>query len=641
MPPPDLDTQDLLDEVLSSQNTVREQLRIGRRKSEAATQTAAPEPDMVSISSDTSLESGSEPEPADQEAEMPSETTGQSEEEEGGHGPDHHRDTRAESRAPHALEVAKARKGKAATKRSESPANQLRRTQTASVRPRAMSQTIQPFSEGLSEPIGDARERSGFRPKQSFDYNKYLDDGFTVLAALAYRQGVQRRWTVVTQMKEEDWRAIAVPLLCSMHMADIEQLVRGLPVERDEDEVAWAENGKQEAPVIYGRGFCNTRTGRSLTAGELRDVLNRLQLYITRELTELAIDLVKAVDDAAVRNGNATKPRHVKDGRRHFFGKNWLDGEAHRRREIVAIFCQECQERFENVADDEHVRIFYYIGYALSFAVRMEEHRSPGGQSSWFMNLFLAVCKAVLDEADAWGFSDVPLCYCANENEVPVAEVLLTLLAQAWYSDGVGFGIQPPGLSVASSALSTRTMDAARQLWQKCKDFREEHTSFSQNMEAELRRIKAYPMKHLHRVSVAASCVPDVKDEARQIHDAVVEEKNQLRRKMGNHLAQFRKDIAHAKDITREPELFEGLEADYLSQKARLRALGPFDAGHVGDVEMNSSDESADLPREREEESFLPNDGSDMVRDVPFTSTEIDQSSAGLGPSNWHKRPRR
>jgi hypothetical protein len=544
------------------------------------------------------------------------------------------------SPSPRALDLRKARKGKVAVYRPEIPADHPRRTQTISVRPGAMSQTIQPSGEDLSEPVGDALERKAFRPRQSFDYDKYLDDGLTVLAALAYRQGVQRRWTVVTQMNEEDWRAIAVPLLRSMHMDDLKQLVRGLPVDHDEVEDAWTENGTKEALVIYARGFRNTRMGRSLTAAELRDVLRWLQLYVTRDLTDIAVDLVKAVDDCGVRNGDATKSRYIKDGRRQFFGKNWLDVEAHKRREIVTIFCRECESNLETIADDELVRTFYYIGYALSFAVRMEEHRSPGGQSSWFMNLFLACCKATLDEGDAWGFSEVPLCYCSSEAEVPVAEVLLTLLAKAWYSDGVGFGIHPPGLSVASSTLSTRTTDAAKQLWQSCENFRKQHTPFSQNMEAEIRRIQAYPMKHLQRISVAASSIQDVQDEARQIHDAIIKEKNERRRIMQDQLARYGQDIKYAKRATQNPSLFAGMDVDYHRYRTQLEALGPFDAGHVTDVEMTSSDEGSDMLRRRAEESFLPNDSSEVVRDVPLTCTEVEEHSPGPGPSNWRKRAR-
>jgi hypothetical protein len=635
MPPPGQETQDLLDETLSSQNSVRRQLLIGRRKSETASPSGARDPDVMSISStSTSLEPESE-----RAAHVPSETRGQSVEEQGDELPDYRhtsvRENMGRSPSPHALEVREARTGKVAVPRPEAPADRLRRTRTISIRPRLMSQTIAPSGEDLSQPVGDALERNGFRLKQSFDYDNYLDDGLTVLAALAYRQGVQRRWTVVTQMSEEDWRAIAVPLLCSMRMHDLEQLVRGLPVNHDEVENAWTENSSKEAPVIYARGFCNTRTGRSLTAAELRDVLRRLQLYVTRDLTDLAVDLVKAVDDCGVRNGDATKDRYIKEGRRLFFGKNWIDAEANKRREIVTIFCRECEKNIEAVADDEHVRMFHYVGYALSFAVRMEEHRSPGGQSSWFMNLFLACCKATLDDVDAWGFSEVPLCYCSSEVEVPVAEVLLTLLAKAWYSDGVGFGIHPPGLSVASSALSMRTTDAAKQLWHRCEDFRKQHTPFSQNMEAEIRRIQAYPMKHLQRVSVAASRVPDVQDEARQIHDAVMKEKNDCRRKMRNQLAQYRQDIEYAKTATQNPALFAGMDADYDRYKARLDALGPFDAGYVTDAEMTSSDEDSDMLRERMEESFLPNESSEMVRDVPLQSTEADEPPSGAGPSNW------
>jgi hypothetical protein len=295
------------------------------------------------------------------------------------------------SPSPHSKALIAVRKGKGIIRRSETPVDRGIRTTTMSAGFVHVPQVISSSRSEISEPFGSTQESGSSKPKNVFNYEMYFDDGLTVLAAATYRQATQRGWTIATQMSEPDWRALAIPLLCSMHRKDLARLISGKLVSTargEEQQRSWTENGFKEAPVVYARGFGNTQTRQSLTAGELRRVLLRLQLYITGDLLEdKAVELVKAVDDAGTRNGDATKARHVKEGRRLFFGDNWLDIEAHKRREIVSIFCQQCEKHIDGFAPDRPVRTFYYVGYALVFNARMNDHRSPSGKSSWFMNL--------------------------------------------------------------------------------------------------------------------------------------------------------------------------------------------------------------------------------------------------------------
>jgi hypothetical protein len=340
----------------------------------------------------------------------------------------------------------------------------------------------------------------------SFNYLKYAADGLTVLAALAYRHGRSRRWSAVASMNEHDWRAVAVPLLCSIESEILDQLLRGTQLVSSctkEVKDIWTENGSKEAPVIYARSFCDIRTGRTLTIGELQDVIRRLRLYIKQNLTDAEVELVKAVDEAGARG--TSKGRHIRQGRRHFFGEEQLAVEVHNRRSKIEVFCLQCEAQFESATPNHYFRMMHYIGYAMVFSARMEQHRSAHASTSWFMHLFLATCKAALPSTnEVWGFKDIALCYCVKEEEAAVGEALMTMLAGAWYAEGNGFGIHPPGLSVASSALGNRTTDQAKQLWNRCEAFRTNHTPFAENVALELDRIEAYPINTWQRVSGAA-----------------------------------------------------------------------------------------------------------------------------------------
>jgi hypothetical protein len=236
---------------------------------------------------------------------------------------------------------------------------------------------------------------------------------------------------------------------------------------------------------------------------------------------------------------------------------------------------------------------------------------------------------------------DIALCYCAEEKEVAVAEVVLTLLARAWYSDGVGFGIHPPGLSVASSALSSRTMQAARQLWAECEDFRENQTPFEENMEYELLQIEVYPLKHQQRISVAANRVPDMLEEARIINERVSRKRRALYSEAASLIQRAREDITEMRRWVTDPTIFDGLEANNANSEAKLNALCKKHGISLDDESILPSDNESQSIEYMDIESELPNMtyyGGTSQRDVPLESTGLRAPSGGHAPSNWYRR---
>ncbi|KAF1914326.1 hypothetical protein BDU57DRAFT_540276 [Ampelomyces quisqualis] len=385
-----------------------------------------------------------------------------------------------------------------------------------------------------------------------------------------------------------------------MHSEDVANLLRwdAIPTNR-QNKKTWALRSAKDTPVIYARGCCDTRTGRYLTATELRRILIRLRLYISENLDDQAIDLVKAVDDAGARNGDDAKKRHINECHRQFFGNDWLDVEYNKRREIVDIFCRQSEQYIEGFQPEKPVRTFYYIGYALVFTKQMLEHSGSGSHLSWFMNLFMAACKADLNDADdqyepVWGFADSALCFCAEGPEVAVAEVLHILLAWAWYSNGVGFGIHPSGLSVASSLSSKQTMEYGMQLWRSCEDFRDRYTQFEDNAAEELRKLEDYPRIRPQRAVAKASCVALILEEVRRIEARIARQNNEHRREMRELLAIAPQCIDKTKSLLLEGDYLPHLEAEQMKLEAELEPLGSFEEVDVYFDEEEDVDDDGD-----------------------------------------------
>ncbi|KAH6013737.1 hypothetical protein HBI84_020990 [Parastagonospora nodorum] len=471
--------------------------------------------------------------------------------------------------------------------------------------------------------------------KSSYNYPEHAPDGLTVLAALAYQHAKVHGW-IPKDMDDASWRATAVPLLCSMDSQVLNRLVHGRRLEpsiSDRQQSKWATNGGTEAPVIYARAFCDGRTGRPITAGELRLVIARLRIYTTLEPTDDEVDLITGVEEQAPRN--EPKDRHIRSGRRHFFGEQRLTADLHVRASKILSFCQRCEERMQHMEDSEDFRMLFYIGYTLVFTARMEQHRSASGNTSWFMNLFLATCKAVLiSKKENWSFQDTALCFCVDETEVFVGEILMTLLSGAWYAEGTGFGIHPPGKSVSSSLLNERTNEQARELWKRCREFRKRRTPYQVNINEEFRRVTEYPTRRWQQLSASAEDVSAAQVETRDILRRVVVEKHARCDEMLDRLAtideiadQYQQYYADQDRLVR----FRRINDEFRERIAQLRP-----EPHFSEMERQESE----LPPCTERgttigmESVLPYDTSYLGEDHPIPSTELGTEAPG--PSNYN-----
>jgi hypothetical protein len=364
------------------------------------------------------------------------------------------------------------------------------------------SLTVAGSSQDIPSSQAQSQEPYLPAPKKRYRSHYYLDDGLVPLATLAWRESKARGDFVTQDMSESHWRALANGLLCSMHSEVLEQLVHGNLAEayrsfkmksltRVYDESPWQEAKDRNAPNIYVKQLCNTKTGCSPSPDQMLKVIARMRSYVLLNKNAEEIQKALAVDNTGGRE--RSKERQVRKGEQFFTQTN-----NEERIQIIKDFCYVLSRTLSNVPEeDRNTPIkygLYYVGYALCFAKRKAQHDADNGSSSWFMNFMKAVLIAELDDDDkaTWGFDDYVVCYCISESEVPVAEQLITLVSSGYYNHGWGLCVHPAGENVASSALFDWRHGDVLKLWKDCAEFRAEHTPHNKNIDREAERMQQY-----------------------------------------------------------------------------------------------------------------------------------------------------
>jgi hypothetical protein len=311
------------------------------------------------------------------------------------------------------------------------------------------SLTVAGSSQDIPSSQAQSQEPYLPAPKKRYRSHYYLDNGLVPLAALAWRESKARGDFVTQDMSESHWRALANGLLCSMHSEILEQLVHGNLAEayrsfkmksltRVYDESPWQEAKDRNAPNIYVKQLCDTKTGCSPSPDQMLRVIARMRSYVLLNKNAEEIQKALAVDNTGGRE--RSKKRQVRKGEQFFTQTN-----NEERIQIIKDFCYVLSRTLSSVPEeDRNTPIkygLYYVGYALCFAKRKAQHDADNGSSSWFMNFMKAVLIAELDDDEkaTWGFDDYVVCYCISESEVPVAEQLITLVSSGYYNHGWDF----------------------------------------------------------------------------------------------------------------------------------------------------------------------------------------------------------
>jgi hypothetical protein len=396
-------------------------------------------------------------------------------------------------------------------------------------------------------------------PKKNPDFQKYLDDGLVFVADLAWRRAHDRNDKITGEMKESTWRTTTVNILASMHEEVVKHLIEGNialayhneeePVHRLYTKSAWTEMREREAPCAYARVFCDRRTGLSPTPNDMRRVIGALRNYIGRDLAWA--DQALKIDN--YHHGNRSRLKDITRGH-HWYLRTEAGQRLPGRCEKVTQFCNALSERLDNLPTelDDHPldHAFHYIGVSRVYTQRQEQHATANGNSSWFMNLFLAVCRVVLENDHAtWGFEDYVLCFFADRKEVAAGEILLTIISGASCLDGWGFEVHPAGINVHPTELNDKTVLEAEKIWDQCKLFRKTHTPFRDNSEAERRRIRIYPTKWENRVDDETGGLPGKRREILKIKQRSEKDRDDVRNAANNRLENSRLLLERLKSV--------------------------------------------------------------------------------------------
>ncbi|KAF1956499.1 hypothetical protein CC80DRAFT_562036 [Byssothecium circinans] len=414
------------------------------------------------------------------------------------------------------------------------------------------------------------------------NYPELLEGGcLTVVCSKAYKHARGRHYSVAENMDEGTWRGLSVPLLVSIRPIVLKELISGNlaaayrtredPEIREQyhEDSEWQKRGRVDAPCVYARILCDIQTGLSPTPWQWLRVIKRLREYIDGNASE---QLAWRVVEIEIAGGFDVEKRQAAGGDRVFIG-------SFRSITQVVRFCDALETTIMTMGrgewDTPMPHAFHFIGCALVFADRHSHLGPDNSSSSWFMNLVKAVMKAELNDTDSlWEFDDYVVCYCTYEEEVPVAELLFTMISLADSHTGTGFVVHPPGENVVSSQLDSRLGRDVKKLWTECMDRREACEIFTEGAERELQAIAAYPSREKSRRAREAREMAEKVGMARQKHVDLVKKKNGIRLKL-IHDAEKRKALVDTMRDILPPGILGCFEVQEAKMKQWQEVLGP------------------------------------------------------------------
>jgi hypothetical protein len=239
----------------------------------------------------------------------------------------------------------------------------------------------------------------------------------------------------------------------------------------------------QFAPAFHVRVLADAQ-GESPTPVQLRRVILRMRQYVSGNADY--IDECVAIDNIS----RSTRSDRISIAeRQHYF----LDGSTQRVQAILT-FCEALDLLLQTHAPprspQESLPFKYklkYFGFTVNDTVRSRNHEA--GNTNWLKSFFHSICRVEFKDAD-----DQPVFYwhhhvigfATSVEECHLGEELFCQIGSGYYQTGLGFNIQPAGLSVNSAYLEDCTPKEAAQVWKHVLRWREEGPDFGDQLYHEL-----------------------------------------------------------------------------------------------------------------------------------------------------------
>lgn len=234
-------------------------------------------------------------------------------------------------------------------------------------------------------------------------------------------------------------------------------------------------------------------------------------------------------------------------GRRHFIESS--KGNVDNGKKRVLLGFSRALTRLVDEATKEnktHIPFLQYVGYAIKGTQRKKQHDLLTS-TSWLFLFTKYVC-ATWKNFPPINMHNFTVCLITEEVVGPIAEMLLTRLARAYYFAG-GFSIGQAGASMTSLRLAKLSQVDREKVWEANAQYAKNMTNYTQIQAKELAS-----RKNLQKT--------DYEKMMRQKDDEIAQHKQKIAA-MRDHLAEYRAQIDVAvweKDFPEELQEFRDFE---------------------------------------------------------------------------------
>jgi len=198
------------------------------------------------------------------------------------------------------------------------------------------------------------------------------------------------------------------------------------------------------------------------------------------------VDVCVDIDNAKRHN---TSDRENIMQREHFF----LNGSL-QRVQVILTFCEALEDLLQTHApagSPQESQPFKfkakYFGYTTNDAERSKRH--DAGTTNWLKSFYHSICKTEFH--DPTGTPDFTwhhyvVGFAVSVDECHIGEELFCQIGSGYYNTGVGFNIQPAGISVSSAQLDSVNSKVATNMWKAVLQWREEGPDFADQLAHEI-----------------------------------------------------------------------------------------------------------------------------------------------------------
>jgi uncharacterized protein YeeX (DUF496 family) len=213
------------------------------------------------------------------------------------------------------------------------------------------------------------------------------------------------------------------------------------------------------APIHYVRIFGDEH-GKPPSPRQLFLVLDDLEKYVSGDPQH--DEICAEIDDMSGRSKNEAVD--IRAGFHHFFNGIVT------RPPILLTFIEAQRQYLATIELDQHdepiPHALQYVGFTINVERRASEHE--GGSTSWLTSLFDAVCHRLFQRPEGgpvFKFELYVMTFPINRDECKLGEELLARMCHSYHYTGLGFNIQPAGVSSVDGQLKNLSEAEAESTW--------------------------------------------------------------------------------------------------------------------------------------------------------------------------------